>query len=526
MNQLTKNKRLLTVLNVIVVTGLILLNYLGLFSSGGDSGFLLVSVGIFVLAMYRPAVVFALLVGVIPIEIINIIPEQFGFALRPYQLLAGILFGAIVLRALFGGKTHLPLRQTGRNASLRRVRWSIFDTLIVIFIALGFGNYFALGMHATSLKPSLIVLSFGILYFVVRFFVRTKEDLLALFPILISSGVVIGLYGIFQNLLFLTGKNSMEVMPGRPNATFAEADWLGVYMVFIIAVALSYLYYNANHKHLWKFFDIALFSSTTVFFVTLIITVARSAWLGALVVIFVYLAILFLQKRYKLMAMHLFWIFAVSLTSFIIVLLFHLTNFELFNRVASTGNGLQEITVSCQCSGQACLSTTSVINDVSELAQYNCRHINLEEIESEKAGGNEVLKIYRRDPNVAVRSDVYSKTVTLIKQNPIIGYGWGSSGKLLGNDENGTPLNASNVFLETVLSIGIIGGVILALIFGFAFVVAIKILRNTKSSRQKTVAIFVVIGSFAIIVPNLFNAGLLLGFVWLFFGTIAVLQKM
>ncbi len=525
MNQLAKNKRLLTVLNVVVIVGLILLNYLGLFSSGEGSGFLLVSAGIFVLALYQPVIVFALLVGVVPIEIINIIPEQFGFELRPYQLLTVILFGAIVLRALFGGKTHLPLRQTGLNASLRRERWSIFDTLIIIFVILGFVNYLTTSL-TTSLKGSLIVLSFGLLYFIVRYFVRSKEDLLALFPIFISSGVVIGLYGILQNILFLMGKSSLEVMPGRPNATFAEPDWLGIYIVFIIAVALSYLYYNAHHKHLWKFFDIALFTSTVVFFVTLIITVARSAWLGAAVVIFVYLAILFLQKRYKLVAIHLFWIFAVSLLSLVIVLLFHLTNFELFNRVASTGNGLQEITVSCQCSGQACLSTTSVIDDVSELAQYNCRHINLEEIESEKAGGNEIFKIYRRDPNIAVRSDVYSKTVTLIKQNPIIGYGWGSSGELLGSDENGTPLNASNIFLETILSIGVIGGVILVLIFGLTFVLAIKAMQNTKSSRQKTVAIFAIIGSVAIIVPNLFNAGLFLGFVWLFFGTIAILQKM
>ncbi len=524
MNQLAKNKRLLTVLNVVVVTGLILLNYLGLFSSEEDSGFLLVSTGIFVLALYQPVIVFALLVGVVPIEIINIIPEQFGFVVRPYQLLTVILFGAIVLRALFGGKTRSASLADELVSSLRK-HWSIFDTFIIILIALGFENYFALGMHTTSLKPSLIVLSFGLLYFVVRYFVRTKEDLLALFPIFISSGVVIGVYGILQNILFLTGKNSLEVMPGRPNATFAEPDWLGVYMVFMIAVSLAYLYYNANHKHLWKFFDIALFASATVFFVTLIITVARSAWLGALVVIFVYSIILFLQKKYKLVIIHLFWIFVVGLLSLIIVLLFHLTNFELFNRIASTGNGLQEITVSCVPNGQAQGTVPTKIDDVSELEQYNCRHINLEEIENEKANGNEVLKIYRKDPNVTTRSKVYSKTINLIKQNPIIGYGWGNSGQLLGNDENGTLLNASNIFLETILSVGIVGGGVLILFFVFAIAIAFKILFQATNSKQKTISIFVLLGISAIIVPNFFNAGLLLGFVWLFFGIVAVLQK-
>jgi hypothetical protein len=240
-------------------------------------------------------------------------------------------------------------------------------------------------------------------------------------------------------------------------------------------------------------------------------------------VIGVYGLILFFGKKYKLFAMHMSWVASIIILSLIIVWGFHLTNFELGNRALSTGSGLQEITVSCTDKSRLVHTT---INDVNELEQYNCRHINLEEIESEKAEGNTVMKIYRTDPNVAVRGDVYGETFVLIKQQPFIGHGWGSSGTLLGEDENGTSLNASNIFLETALSIGVIGLGVLIAIFTTIIIFAVKILYTSPKMMDKSVAIFAVLGTVAIVVPNLFNAGLFLGFVWMFFGIVAILRKM
>jgi hypothetical protein len=510
-NELTKNKRLFTILNVGVILGLIVLEYLGLFDSGEWFGFLLLSAGVLVLATYKPVVVFALLVGVIPIEIINIAPQQLGIDLRPYQFLTVVLVVAVIIRHIIGFSKQ------------KMFKWSIFDTLVAIFIGMGFVNLLFIEATIVSLKQSIVVMSFGILYFVVRYFVRSKDDVLALFPILISSAVVVSLYAILQNVMFVVGVDLAEVMPGRPNATFAEPDWLGVYTVFSLAVGLAYLYYSSYHKHLWKFFDGALFGATVILLTALIITVARSAWLGAVGAIIAYLLIVFFQKKYKLFAMHAFWIVSAGLLSLVVVWAFHLTNFELFNRVQSTHSGMQEITIACKES----LTQSGVpmeIDDVAELEKYDCSHINLEDIADLEAQGFVIAKIYRTDPNVKARSNVYEQTITLITTKPLVGYGWGSSGALLGNDENGTPLNASNVFLETVLSIGVIGGIVLVLMFLLAVIFAIKSLLNTTGSKQKSVAIFIIIGTVAIIVPNLFNAGLFLGFVWLFFGMFDIIK--
>jgi hypothetical protein len=511
-NVLTKNKRMLTTLNSLVIVGLIILDYIGFFNSEEWFGFLLLSAGVLVLAVYRPVIVFALLIGVIPLEIINIAPYQFGVELRPYQFLVFILVLAVIIRQVF------------RLSKQKIFKWSIFDTLITIFVSLGFVNLIFNDNVSVLLKQLLVVVSFGLLYFVVRYFVNTKDDVLALFPILISSAVTVAFYGILQNIAFFTGKELVEMMPGRPNATFVEPDWLGMYLVFSMGVLFAYLYYSTYHKHLWKFFNGALYISGVIIFVTLILTVARSAWLGAIGVILGYLLIIFLQKKYKLFAMHSFWIFSLGILSIIIVWGFHLTNFELFNRVQSTHSGLQEITIACD-PRQLQDAIPTEIGDVSELGQYGCEHINLEDIVNLKSQGYVIAKIYRKDPNVEIRTDVYTQTITLITQKPIIGYGWGSSSQMLGTDENGTPLNTSNIFLETIFSIGVLGGIVLGGIFVLAVVFSIKLLFKAKNLKQKSIAIFILITTIAIVVPNLFNAGLFLGFIWMFFGLLDVVRK-
>jgi len=510
MNHFVQKKRILTLLNVVVLVNVIWLYHVGFLDSVPWMSFIMLSIGIFILALYYPMIVFSLFIGTIPLEIINIAPDYLTSALRPYQFLGVVLFCTVLVRHVVG------------MSKQKFLTWGFFDILITIFI--GFGFVHAIFIDNTTLKQLLIVLSFGLLYFVVRYFVRTKDDVLALLPILVSSAVVIALYGIVQNVMSLTGGVSGEVMLGRPNATFAEPDWLGMYLVFGVGVLLTYLYYSAYHKHVWKFFDGALYASGMAIFVTLIITVARSAWIGVVVVIFGYLLIIFLQKKYKLFAMHSFWIVSVGLLSMIVVLGFHLTNFELFNRVQSTHSGLQGITVACE-PRQTRESVPAEISDVSELEQYGCAHINLEDITNLESQGYSITKVYRNDPNVKVRADVYARTIALIAQKPLMGYGWGSSSTLLGNDESGTPLNASNIFLETALSVGLIGTSVLIIIFLSIIIFAVTMLWTSNNMKEKSIAIFAIVGVVAIIVPNLFNAGLFLGFVWVFLGLIDSVRK-
>jgi O-antigen ligase len=161
---------------------------------------------------------------------------------------------------------------------------------------------------------------------------------------------------------------------------------------------------------------------------------------------------------------------------------------------------------------------------VDELARYGCRHINLEEIQNEKAKGHFVMEVFRTDPNVDIRSRIYQQSFMEIKAHPVFGIGWGNIGRILGTDENGHALNSSNIFLETWLGAGIIGFFAIVLIFLYSLGNGIKFLISGKNAEEKVLGIFLMLGLFALLIPDLFNAGVFLAILWTFFG-IAMIKK-
>ena len=513
MKNLLENTKILIPITALFVICIILIGRTDFLSSStffAISVILFFTMGIFV---YRPMLGFALFVSVLPFEILSVLPESVGFSVRPYQVLCVILYLAIV-----GIYIH-------KNVSVADVRAYITDAIIVGLLVLSGVTVQWAQDPSEALRQTIIVGSFGAIYFIVRFFVREFHDVIKILPIIIVSGWVTSVYAIFQNVLFLHGGDHQEFMPGRPNAFFAEPDWLGIYLVFVFATCLTYLYYNAHHKHVWKFFDVTLWGITITVVVATILTVARSAWLGMAVVSMLYILVIFVMHKYKMCARHVLWLGSVMTTSVLIAVFLPITNFELDNRIQST-TGLQEITVSCvQKSGGEQLMAQKEIKDVTELSAYGCHHINLEEVDAEKTMGHSVVTVMRNDPNIAVRAKTYNHVIEFIRQRPFTGYGWGRRGTLLGTDEQGTPLNASNIFLETALSIGVIGAGLLILLFGVIVLRSLIVIHQAHDEITRSTALFGLLGLGAILVPNFFNAGLFLGFVWVFLAMVAILCK-
>jgi O-antigen ligase len=124
------------------------------------------------------------------------------------------------------------------------------------------------------------------------------------------------------------------------------------------------------------------------------------------------------------------------------------------------------------------------------------------------------MEIYRQDPNVQTRSEIYQKSWNEIKKHPILGIGWGNIGSILGKDERGTPLNSSNIFLETWLGAGIIGILCLVIFLTHILYSSVRKYYYSSDDSSKLINLFFIISFFAIIIPNLFNAGIFLGFFW------------
>lgn len=501
------------------------------FSNLGDFAFFVV-LALF-LALYRPSWTFAFFAGTLALENVNLAPESLSIMIRPYQLFAAITIVSLLVQF------------SSKRLSFSLPKWRWYDAMPIVFALAGFLSSFGSQIFSTSFKQSIVAASFVAIYYLVRIYVQSLEDLKRIAPFFLSSGLVVVIYGIWQNVRFLSGLNSFEVMPGRPNGTFTEPDWLGAYLVFLLAAILTIIYVlnkkssvislpagKASHQSsghraekvssmtddrllMTKFIKEAiLYLGLILVFIALILTVSRSAWLGAALVAVGFLKVVLTDGswriskwRWKSFFMHGVLIAVVLVASLLIST--QLSNFQIFNRAQST-SGQQKITISCDRDNR---SIPETISDIRELDQYGCKHINLEDIEQEKSAGNIVMEISRPDPSVNIRAQIYEKSFEQIKKNPIFGIGWGSISEILGKDENGNGLNASNIFLEVWLGSGLLGIASFATLFLCIFIRSSLLYLSPKIS-DKTAIVFVLLGWVAILIPNLFNSGIFLGFAW------------
>jgi hypothetical protein len=531
---LNKTKLYLIIANVCLVFFLILLNNLKVIPlRTGD--FVFFAILALAFALYRPGWAFLFFVGTIALENINLAPENLGIAIRPYQLLGALIILAVAIR-FFSKKLYFKLP---------KLEWQDYTLLLVALS--GFLSIINSTDKITSFKLAIIFATFFTLYYLVRVYIQNSEDLKRIIPFFISSGIVVIFYGIWQNWRFMHNLANFETMPGRPNGTFVEADWMGMFLVVFISVMYALLYKisnfqfpisNKNHNDQIQNEELPvasyrllitkafLFFLLTSSFILLVLTVSRSAWLGAIFATIIFLIAIFTNFKlrdwqWKKTIQIKLGIIGSLIIAVAIVYIFHLTNFQLFNRIQSAGTGLQKITISCK------LGYSEIIPEevnTSELEKYRCRHINLEEIEIEKLKGNIVTEVYRKDPNVNIRSEIYRKSWEEIKNHPILGIGLGSISSVLGKDERGAGLNSSNIFLEVWLGSGIIGFLAFIIFWFYIIFNAIKNFYYSSENLQKIVYLFIIASWFGLTVANLFNAGILLGFLWLYVG-IATIKK-
>lgn len=468
---------------------------------------------------YRPGWAFLFFIASIPLENIILSPENLPLNLRPYQILALTSFLAVLIR-IFAKKLNFPLP-----------KWKWFDILPPLMALSGFVSAALSQDKSISLKLSLVLFSFVLIYFLTRIFIQETSDIKRITPFFLSSSLVVIFYGIWQNWSFTRGLTNFEVMPGRPNGTFAEADWLGAFSVLLLS-ALFALIYNLNKKEIETYQEILgeklklykklfLWSFVSLVFIILILTVSRSAWLGGAAASGIFLLSFIVSFKdgeinfdLENFLRNLFAFLGSLVLSIALIYFFHLTDFQLGNRLGSTTSGLQKITISCQDNR----TIPEKIDSVDELKNYSCRHINLEEIESEKSLGRIVKEIERTDPNFDIRSQIYEKSWQEIKSHPIFGIGWGNIGRILGTDSLGNSLNSSNLFLEIYLGSGLVGFLSFLTLWFLVLGRSLRLFFSESGFENKIFAFFIILAWTSLSIFNLFNSGIMLGFLWVFLG--------
>lgn len=462
--------------------------------------FLFYSFVIFLACLARPSWIFLLFVALLPLEIVSVTPQSFGFDLRPYQWVGGLLGAALGIRFITG-RLSRPL-----------FRWHMMDTFLVVLVS----GVTLSGAHSqtASLKQTLVVGSFLFLYFLGRVFLRNWQDVKLALTFFVVSGMLSLLWGIGQNVLFLSGHGEFSIMPGRPNGTLIEPDWLGFFSLFILIPIL--VWFKERLLRGFSVKELAVPSLALLLtFTTLIITVSRSAWLGALVLLGSFFLVAFYEKGkgFSFRPALIFIECLIVIVGFALVLVetVPLTRFALIDRAASTASHDQTITIACE-SEQDYLP--DYLEKTEDLAQFGCQHINLEDIHAFEQD-KWVTTIKRPDPNAVIRKRIYAISWQEVQTHPVFGIGWGNIGPKLGVDERGASFNASNLFLELWL-----GGGLLAL-GSFLSFLGWTLYRTWLAWKQNMMNPFFapslsLLAGF--LVFNLFNTGLLLGFVWLWFA--------
>ncbi|TSA44705.1 O-antigen ligase domain-containing protein, partial [bacterium] len=445
---------------------------------------------------------------------INLAAGFLPLTLLPYQFVGAILSSALIILWLF----------EKLKFELLRPNW--IDWLLFSLAPLGFLALVNAPNKSVSLKLNLVLLSFILLYYLIRNFVRDKENLLKTAFFFAGSWLIVVIYGFFQVLADKFGAKSFEVMFGRPNSTFAESDWLGIFLCFALAFFLSSISFLKNRKYLTYLVYVFIFLDLTL----LILTLSRSAWIGAAAVIIVFLLISLFTKEKDITKFHFrkffdnaaIIIFLIFL-SLLSIYVFRLSKFDIFDRARSAATSEQKITIACEKN----IALPETVASTDDLAKFGCRYINLEEIEFYKNKGFIVTEIYRKDPNVMTRSAIYQKSWEIIREHPILGVGFGTITQNLGADERGAGLNESNIFLQVWAGCGILGLIVFITVIGYLSLYSFRRLSPicplnkiigcpvVRDDFEKILNIFLILAIISLIIPNLFNAGLLMGLFWL-----------
>ena len=453
---------------------------------------------LFLFGLYRPEFLWYTVVFLLPFETLTVAMFGRSIDIRGYQM-GMVALGAAVAVLLLQGNRVLP-----------KLRW--FDGALALLLVGAILTFVFRQLPFASAKEIIILASFGLLYGLGRIFIRKKSDAEQFLATLLVSGVVVAGYALWQMVLFQTGGNHFMVMPGRPNSVLPEADWLGFFMGMVGLVALI-----AFLKAKEWYQEICFAVLTLLFLVALIITVSRSAWLAFAVggvVLGLLLGVEFVSgfihsqlKNIKTLFKFFLGVPVLLVLAVTIVLLTHLTRFELDERLASTG-GQQLVTAACTAE----VDPPKEVASLDELSVYGCQHINLEEQAWYESQGYVIAEVSRPDPNVSIRKSLYQQTWNILKDHFFLGLGWGESLKVFGTDGRGAGLNSSNVFLEVWLGSGLIG--LWGFLFfwlGILFALGNRLVHKREMTEGFWWSALLLALWFQVTVFNLFNAGLLLG---------------
>jgi len=178
----------------------------------------------------------------------------------------------------------LKLIQGKRSITIRYI-----DVFIIIFMLLLYFGGIVSVSSSTSIKPALLFICMMLGYFLTANLINTPDLLKRVTVSLVSSAVIVSLYGLFQNFFGTVSSawqdtDMFSSIAGRVVSTFDNPNVLAEYLIKILPFAAALLFTSDNAKERFSNLLAAVFMG-----LCLIFTWSRGGWLGFMIGIFIFL---------------------------------------------------------------------------------------------------------------------------------------------------------------------------------------------------------------------------------------------
>ncbi len=403
-----------------------------------------------------------LLIFMLPFEILQISIQ--GFQIRIYQviILIVLLLSIYLYRDNIQSKINYILKNIFNLEIYYQNIYLILFTLIWIIASIS--GYFYGGDINQSFIKSAIALLYLILFIIIFYGIRNKNQLYNVFKTLFYSTGVLILIGVYEGIAFKFGWNTFTVFDGRVDSLLPEPNWLAMFLTIIYAILLPI---QLNLQKKWSLWYLML----GLLFIV-IASLTRASWLAIFIItgIFFLRNIIWGDKKKNLLK----YMTSIAITIFLAVIL---------SQTGITGFNLKDRALS--------IFTQDMVYYDKEITQYN--------------QDEEISKNIEKDINIIKRQDDYNNALEIGTEYFLTGVGFNGYEHRVGDGRN-----ASNLFLGVFVSSGIIGVSILFTIF--YTLVKQSFFFYSSDTKLSNIILNIIL---AITITGMFNDPYLMGFLWI-----------
>lgn len=269
-----------------------------------------------------PPLLFPIAILGIPILLLIYKTPEFGVV---FVLFALPFFPTMLLVALMGYLLFCFLLKCLRGKRILRFEW--MDLSVALFALVYLLSGIVSASPSDTVKPMLVLGIFLTGYFLVVNLIRSSEWLTRALIAVVSSSVLVSLYGIFENFFGKTedkwqDEEMFQDISGRVVSTFENPNVLAEYLILCIPIAIAGFLVSKKPSH-----KLAYLFATAAGGACLVFTWSRGAWLGFLIAMLIF----FVMYSKKAVVAMFFGVFALPFVPFVLPQ-------SILNRFLSIGN--------------------------------------------------------------------------------------------------------------------------------------------------------------------------------------------